>query len=133
MNIHQKVYQGKPTPVNLELLREVVQHAHQITWWVKGKWLKWCVSFMQHTSLAELWTKVNTASGKESTNPRHTPIHCSRCRGWWIWLSRIALVGSTSLFKCSTCMRSSPQREGLPLQVGRPGRMPVTSPLLDPS
>ncbi|XP_050714974.1 uncharacterized protein LOC126997803 [Eriocheir sinensis] len=73
VNIHRKLYRRRPTLTNLELLREVVQHARCVTWRVKeAKWLKWCASFNQHTSLGDLWAKINTASGKRPSRP---PAH----------------------------------------------------------
>ncbi|KAG0713960.1 putative RNA-directed DNA polymerase from transposon X-element [Chionoecetes opilio] len=73
VNIHRKLYRMRPTPTNLELLKEVVRHAREVTWRVReAKWLEWCASFTQHTRLADLWTKLRTASGKRPPNP---PAH----------------------------------------------------------
>ena len=73
MNIHRKLFSRLPSPTNLELLREVVRHAREVTWRVKeAKWLEWCASFTQHTSLAELWGKLRTATGKR---PQQPPAH----------------------------------------------------------
>ena len=74
VNVHRKMYRRWPTPLNLELLREVVARARQVSWRAReAKWLEWCASFTQHTSLANLWAKLRTASGKAAARPAAHP------------------------------------------------------------
>ncbi|XP_076069251.1 uncharacterized protein LOC143041313 [Oratosquilla oratoria] len=74
VNIHRKLYRKRPTSTNLQLLKEVVTHARQVSSRVReAKWLEWCASFSQHTSLADLWAKLRTASGKRAPRPASHP------------------------------------------------------------
>ncbi|KAG0716376.1 putative RNA-directed DNA polymerase from transposon BS [Chionoecetes opilio] len=64
VNLHSKLYKRQPNPTNLRLLQDVVSRARQVSQRAReAKWLEWCASFNQHTSLGQLWRNVRTASG----------------------------------------------------------------------
>ncbi|XP_076065005.1 uncharacterized protein LOC143039039 [Oratosquilla oratoria] len=73
VNIHRRRYRRRPTRDDLERLREVVAHACQVSRRAKeDKWLEWCASFSRHTRLADLWSKLRTATGGSRSRP---PTH----------------------------------------------------------
>ncbi|KAG0712309.1 hypothetical protein GWK47_018779 [Chionoecetes opilio] len=72
VNLHRKLYKRQPNPTNLQLLQDVVSHA-QDRCDREAKWLEWCASFNQHTSLGQLWRNVRTASGAAPPRPAAHP------------------------------------------------------------
>ncbi|XP_076043620.1 uncharacterized protein LOC143026735 [Oratosquilla oratoria] len=68
VNMHRRRYRD-----GLERLREVVAYARQVSRRAKeAKWLEWCASFSRHTRLADLWSKLRTATGGSRSRP---PTH----------------------------------------------------------
>ena len=73
VNVHRKLYKKHPTLINLRLLQDVVTRARQVSQQAReDKWLEWCATFNQHTSLGQLWRNVRMASGAA---PSHPPAH----------------------------------------------------------
>lgn len=67
------LYKKRPNPTNVRFLQDVVARARQVSLRAKeAKWLKWCATFSNHTSLGQLWRSVRTASG--TVSPR-LPTH----------------------------------------------------------
>ncbi|KAK3886587.1 hypothetical protein Pcinc_009235 [Petrolisthes cinctipes] len=53
---------------------EVVARARQVSLRAKeDKWLEWCATFSQHTSLGQMWRSVRTASGAAPPRPAAHP------------------------------------------------------------
>ncbi|KAK3886617.1 hypothetical protein Pcinc_009264 [Petrolisthes cinctipes] len=74
VNLHQKLYKKRPNPNNLRLLQEVVARARQVSLRAKeDKWLEWCATFSQHTSLGQ----HGSSASRESIWPGPTPISTS--------------------------------------------------------
>ncbi|XP_076059544.1 uncharacterized protein LOC143036181 [Oratosquilla oratoria] len=74
VNIHRKLYKRRPNPTNLRLLQDVVARAREVSLKAReAKWLEWCSSFSQHTSLSQLWKSVKTASGAAPPRPAAHP------------------------------------------------------------
>ncbi|KAK3889161.1 hypothetical protein Pcinc_006736 [Petrolisthes cinctipes] len=74
VNLHWKLYKKRPNPNNLRLLQEVVARARQVSLRAKeDKWLEWCATFSQHTSLGQMWRSVRTASGAAPPRPAAHP------------------------------------------------------------
>ena len=74
VNTHRKLYKKRPSPTNLRLLQDVVARARQVSQRAKeAKWLEWCATFNQHTSLGQLWRNVRTASGAAPPRPAAHP------------------------------------------------------------
>ncbi|KAK3880111.1 hypothetical protein Pcinc_015379 [Petrolisthes cinctipes] len=74
VNLHRKLYKKRPNPNNLRLLQEVVARARQVSLRAKeDKWLEWCATFSQHTSLGQMWRSVRTASGAAPPRPAAHP------------------------------------------------------------
>ncbi|KAK3895863.1 hypothetical protein Pcinc_000476 [Petrolisthes cinctipes] len=74
VNLHRKLYKKRPNPNNLRLLQEVVARAWQVSLRAKeGKWLEWCATFSQHTSLGQMWRSVRTAFGAAPPRPAVHP------------------------------------------------------------
>ncbi|KAK3895196.1 hypothetical protein Pcinc_001056 [Petrolisthes cinctipes] len=74
VNLHRKLYKKRPNPNNLKLLQEVVARARQVSLRAKeDKWLEWCATFSQHTSLGQMWRSVRTASGAAPPHPAAHP------------------------------------------------------------
>ncbi|KAK3881862.1 hypothetical protein Pcinc_013726 [Petrolisthes cinctipes] len=74
VNLHRKLYKKRPNPSNLRLLQEVVVRAWQVSLRAKeDKWLEWCTTFSQHTSLGQMWRSVRTASGAAPPRPAAHP------------------------------------------------------------
>ncbi|KAK3886540.1 hypothetical protein Pcinc_009313 [Petrolisthes cinctipes] len=74
VNLHRKLYKKRPNPSNLRLLQEVVARAWQVSLRAKeDKWLEWCATFSQHTSLGQMWRSVRTASGAAPPRPAAHP------------------------------------------------------------
>ncbi|KAK4307363.1 hypothetical protein Pmani_020882 [Petrolisthes manimaculis] len=72
--MHRKLYKKRPNPNNLRLLQEEVARARQVSMRAKeDKWLEWCATFSQHTSLGQMWRSVRTASGAASPRPAAHP------------------------------------------------------------
>ncbi|KAK3895206.1 hypothetical protein Pcinc_001066 [Petrolisthes cinctipes] len=70
VNLHRKLY----NPNNLRLLQEVVARVQQVSLRAKeDKWLEWCATFSQHTSLGQMWRSVKTASGAAPPRPAAHP------------------------------------------------------------
>ncbi|KAG0702457.1 hypothetical protein GWK47_025087 [Chionoecetes opilio] len=79
VNLHRKLYKRQPNPTNLRLLQDVVSRARQVSQRAReAKWLEWCASFNQHTSLGQLWRNVRTISG--GPPPRPPPTHTPQPR-----------------------------------------------------
>ena len=69
----RKLYKRYPTPSNRSLLAEVVTDCRRGSREAKEtKWLEWCASFDEHTSLGALWTKIRVATGRRPSAP---PAH----------------------------------------------------------
>ena len=52
VNIHRKLYKKRPNRTTLRLLQEVVSRMRVVFQQAKeAKWLQWCATFSQHTSL----------------------------------------------------------------------------------
>ena len=74
VNVHRKLYKKRPTPTNLRLLQDVVARARQVSLQAQeAKWLEWCASFTQHTTLGQLWRNLRTASGAAPPRPAAHP------------------------------------------------------------
>ncbi|KAK3886584.1 hypothetical protein Pcinc_009232 [Petrolisthes cinctipes] len=74
VNLHRKLYKKRPNSNNLRLLQEVVARARQVSLRAKeDKWLEWCATFSQHTSLGQMWRSVRTASGAAPPRPAAHP------------------------------------------------------------
>ena len=74
VNLHRRLYKKRPTANNLRLLQDVVARARQVSLRAKeAKWLEWCASFDQHTSLGRLWKNLRTASGAAPPRPAAHP------------------------------------------------------------
>ncbi|KAK3895197.1 hypothetical protein Pcinc_001057 [Petrolisthes cinctipes] len=74
VNLHRKLYKKRPNPNNLRLLQEVVARARQVSLRAKeDKWLEWCATFSQHTSLGQMWRSVRTAYGAAPPRPAAHP------------------------------------------------------------
>ncbi|KAG0713761.1 hypothetical protein GWK47_015507 [Chionoecetes opilio] len=70
VNLHRKLYKRQPSPTILRLMQDVVTRARQVSQRAReAKWLEWCASFNQHTSLAQLWRNVRTASDAAPPRP----------------------------------------------------------------
>ena len=71
VNMCRRLFRRQRTPDNLALLREAVRDAKETANRVRQeKWLEWCESFDQHTSLSELWQRVRRATSRSA--PRRT-------------------------------------------------------------
>ena len=74
VNVHRRLYEKRPTATNLRLLQDVVARARQVSLSAReAKWLEWCASFSQHTSLGQLWWCFRKASGAAPTRPTAHP------------------------------------------------------------
>ena len=74
VTVHRKLYKRRPNPTNLRLLQDVVARARQVSLKAReAKWLEWCSTFSQHTSLGQLWRSVRTASGAAPPRPAAHP------------------------------------------------------------
>lgn len=78
-----------PSPILLANLRTAIILAREEIQEIRTKACQWCESINTHTSLHELWTMLNIASGKYKTQPRHPQaqdvaedlIHSLKTRG----------------------------------------------------
>ncbi|KAK3892275.1 hypothetical protein Pcinc_003896 [Petrolisthes cinctipes] len=74
VNLHRKLYKKRPNPNNLRLLQQVVARARQVSLRAKeDKWLEWCATFSQHTSLGQMWRSVRMSSGAAPPRPAAHP------------------------------------------------------------
>ena len=108
----QKVYKRYPTPANRSLLAEVVADCRRGSREAKeNKWLEWCASFDEHTSLGALWTKIRVATGKRPSAP---PAHSDPLGEAERLTVHFAERGSTEQL---------PRSSRILLEALRPGRM----------
>ena len=71
VNMARKNFRRRRSPENLTLLKEVERYARDTAKKVRQeKWLEWCESFGQQTSLTELWRRVKRATNRSL--PRRT-------------------------------------------------------------
>ena len=74
VNVHRKLHKRRPSATTLKLLQDVVTRAREVSQRAKeAKWLEWCSTFSQHTSLGQLWRRVHTATGGAPPRPAAHP------------------------------------------------------------
>ncbi len=70
VNQHCKLLKRQPTDENRARLREVIAHAERVCREARvEKWLDWCSSFNQTTSLSAMWSKLKIAGGSRNRQP----------------------------------------------------------------
>ena len=74
LNRVRKLHRRRPTPENLELLRLVNSDTQERLSNIRmEKWMEWCTSISQHSTLAQIWKFLKMVSGKynktQTTHP----------------------------------------------------------------
>ena len=116
----RKLYSRCPSPSNRRLLAEVVADCRRGSREAKEiKWLEWCASFDEHTSLGTLWTKLRIATGRRPPAP---PAHSDPLAEAERLTGHFAERGSTEQLPASS---------RLLLDALRPGRMARVATAID--